>query len=104
MDNVIFSDKATTETIPLTVFFGDRLQYGETVNGASVTCVVVSGIDPSPSAVLSGTATYTANSVTQNVTGGIAGVTYMLIFLATGSNSHNYVKQGRLVVMAPAAF
>ena len=104
MDNVIFSDKATTETIPLTVSFGDRLQYGETVNGASVTCVVISGTDATPSAVLSGVATYTANTITQNVTGGVAGVTYMIIFLATATNSHNYVKQGRLVVMAPAVF
>lgn len=104
MDNVIFSDKATTELVPLTVSFGDRLQYGETLNGATVTCVAISGTDPAPSNLLSGIATYTATTVTQNVMGGVAGVTYMLIFLVTASNGHNYVKQGRLVVMAPAVF
>jgi hypothetical protein len=104
MDQLILSDKATTETISLTAFFADRLQYGETINGSSVTAVVSSGIDPTPSAILSGASTYTATTVTQAITGGVAGVTYTLIFLATGTNSHNYVKQGYLSIVAPGTF
>lgn len=103
MDTVIFSEKGIGETVPLTVTFADRLQYGETLNGANVQVVVLSGVDPSPSSMLSGAVSFNSNSITQNITGGVAGVTYMVIFIATGTNSHNYIKEGRLVVTTPGA-
>jgi hypothetical protein len=104
MDTVIFAEKATTEIIPLTVTFADRLQYGETINGASVSVIVISGTDANPSAMLSGAVVTAPTSVTQNITGGIAGVVYMVVFLVTATGSHNYAKEGRLVVTAPGAF
>lgn len=104
MDTIIFSDKGTTETLPLTVNFADRLQYGEVITSAGVSVVVTSGIDPSPSSMLSGATTYTGTTISQTITGGVAGVTYTLVYLCTGSGSHNYVKQGSLSVLAPATF
>lgn len=104
MEQLLFSDKATTEVIAISVNFADRLQYGESVNGATVAIVVASGVDPTPAAMLVSPATYTTTTVTQELTGGVAGVTYTLIYLATGSNSHNYAKQGYLAVVAPGTF
>lgn len=104
MDKVILPDKATTETVPFTINFGDRLQYGETINGSSVSIVVMSGEDANPSAMLVSAATTTGTTITQTVGGGIAGVVYMIVFLVTGTNSHNYVKEGWLVVTAPGTF
>lgn len=97
MDTIILPEKASGETIPLVISFADRLQYGETINGAAVTITVLSGTDPNPSAMV-GTTSFNANTVTQVVTGGVIGVTYMIIVVVTGTASHNYIKEGRLVV------
>ena len=104
MDTVIFQQKATTETIPISVTFADRLQYGEIITSASVSVVVLSGIDPNPSAMLSGATSYTNTVLTQVITGGVAGVIYALVFLVTGSGSHNYVKEGQLAVITPGTY
>lgn len=101
MNQIIFESKAVGETIPYTVNFSDRLQFGETINGASITVSVFSGTDASPSSMISGIATYTAaGNVTQTLTGGVAGVIYNIVYLVTGTNSHNYVKVGQLSVIA----
>ena len=93
--------KAVGETLPLVVNFSDALQLGETINGASCNVTVFSGTDASPSSILSSTATYDASgNVTQNVTAGIAGVIYNVVFIVTASGSHNYVKLARLAVVA----
>jgi hypothetical protein len=97
MDTIILPEKASGETIPLVVNFSDRLQYGETINGASCSVTVLSGVDGSPSSML-GSLSYTSTTVTQVITGGVIGVTYMVIFVVTGTASHNYIKEGRLVV------
>ena len=104
MDNIILPNKGTTETLPFTVNFSDRFVYGEAINGIAVSISVVSGIDSSANLMISTPATYTANTITQVVSGGVAGVTYMLVYLCTGTASHNYVKQGYLTVVAPAAY
>lgn len=103
MDTIILPEKGSTEILPFTVNFGDRLQYGESINGATTTITVLSGVDPNPNAMISNAPSYTANTVTQIVTGGVVGVIYMLVFLVTGTGSHNYVKEGRLVITQPGA-
>lgn len=97
---VIFDEKAVSEVIPLVVDFSDRLQAGESINGVAVSVSVFSGTDATPSAILSGAATYSGTQVTQKVTGGVAGVIYNIFFLVTGTNSHNYGKVGRLAVVS----
>jgi hypothetical protein len=98
MDTITLPEKAVGETIPLVVNFGDRLQYGESINGCTVAITVLSGTDANPSAMLSGSPSFTSNTVTQAVTAGVVGVTYMVVFVVTASGSHNYIKEGRLVV------
>lgn len=101
MNQLIFTAKAVGELQPYIVNFSDRLQFGESINGASVNVTVFSGTDNNPNALLSGTASYDANgNVTQNLTGGIAGVIYNIAFIVTGTGSHNYVKVGQLAVIS----
>jgi len=62
---------------------------------------VFSGTDASPSSMLSGAASFdAAGNVTQNLTAGTAGVIYNVVFIVTGTNSHNYVKVGQLAVVS----
>jgi hypothetical protein len=100
MTTVLFGTKALGETNPYVFNFSDRLQFGETVTGAAVSLVPASGIDPDPSAMLVGSPTFTATTVTQNITGGVVGVIYSIACTVTASNAHNYVKQGSLAVIA----
>lgn len=100
MNQLIFPAKAVGETQPYIVNFSDRLQFGESINGAAVAVSVFSGTDPSPSSMISGVATYdSAGNVTQVLTGGLAGVLYNIVFIVTGTGSHNYVKVGQLAVV-----
>lgn len=92
MQTVTFSEKSVSEVLPYVVTFSDLLQTGETINGASCTATVYSGTDSSPQNIVNGPATYTATTVTQNITGGVAGVIYIVSMLVTASASHNYLK------------
>jgi len=101
MNQIIFDAKAAQELQPYTVNFSDRLQFGEVINGAAVSVSVFTGTDATPSAMISGTASYDAyGNVTQTLTGGVAGVIYNIVFAVTGTSSHNYVKVGQLAVIA----
>ena len=105
MNQLIFPPKNVGETIPLIVSFADRLQPGEGINGAVVTASVYSGTDNNPSALISGTATYDAfGNATQVITGGVAGVVYTLVYLITGTNSHNYIKVGQLAILSSSPY
>lgn len=99
MITVILPVKDISETLPIPVNFSDMLQFGESISGASCVASLFSGTDGNPGAIVSGAATYTATTVTQTITGGLAGNTYTLAFLVTGTNSHNYVKVGQLSVI-----
>lgn len=101
MNQLIFPAKAVDETQPYIVNFSDRLQFGESINGAAVSVSVFSGTDTNPSAMLSGVATYDAyGNVTQALMGGVVGVIYSISYLVTGTGSHNYVKVGQLAVIS----
>lgn len=101
MNQLIFDAKAVGELQPYIVNFSDRLQFGEGINGAAVAVSVFSGTDASPNSMLSGAASFdAAGNVTQNLTAGIAGVIYNVVFIVTGTNSHNYVKVGQLAVVS----
>lgn len=96
---VIFPSKPVGETAPYVFDFSDKLQFGETITGASVALAVIAGTDPSPESMLSGSPTFTATTASQNITAGIAGVTYAIVCTVTASNSHNYIQQGSLAVI-----
>lgn len=101
MNQLTFPAKAVGETQPYVVNFSDRLQFGESINGAAVAISVFSGTDPTPNSLLSGVATYdSSGNVTQVLTGGVIGVVYNVVYTVTGTNSHNYVKVGQLAVLS----
>jgi hypothetical protein len=92
MQTVTFSEKSVSEVLPYVVTFSDLLQPGESLNGAACTATVYSGTDPTPANIIDGPATYNATTVTQNITGGVAGVIYIVSMLVTATGSHNYLK------------
>lgn len=103
MNQLIFPAKGIGETQPYVVNFSDRLQFGEAINGAATTASVFAGTDPTPVNILSGSPTYTSTTVTQLITGGVAGVIYTVVFTVTGTGSHNYTKVAQLAVIDPNA-
>lgn len=103
MNQLTFPAKGVGETQPYVVNFSDRLQFGEAINGAATTASVFSGTDPLPVNILSGSPTFTATTLTQVITGGVAGVIYTVVFTVTGTSSHNYTKTAQLSVIDPNA-
>ena len=101
MTLLIFTSKTTGETAPYEFNFNDKLQFGETISGASVSATVFSGIDATPAALILGTPTIVGGVVTQNIQGGVPGVIYLLSCVVAASNAHNYTKEGRLAVISP---
>ncbi len=71
------SAKDTTEIIP--VLFDFTAVVGtDTINTASVSVSVVTGVDATPSTILSGVALISGKLVTQWITLGLSGVLYHL--------------------------
>lgn len=79
MSRITLGAKYLGETVIETFDFTSRLALGETISTASTTAIVYSGVDASPSAIISGTSTISGQTVTQKVTGGTLGVTYLLL-------------------------
>lgn len=103
MNQIILPTKAIGETITYTITFSDRLLAGEAINGASTSAFVFAGNDPSPGNILNGAPTYTATTLSQSVTAGVAGCIYTIVFVVTGTLSHNYIKVAQLSVIDPSA-
>jgi hypothetical protein len=99
-----FDAKITTEDLFLDFNFISDLEVGETISGAEVTCSVFSGIDATPSAVISGTATVSGGTVTQKVIDGTAGVIYLLTCSITTTSSAIKFMQGYLAVISTNPF
>jgi len=92
--------KTPAEAVSYIFDFKDKLQFGETVTGSAVVCSVVSGTDPSPNTMV-GAITNTSTTVSALISAGVVGNLYLLTCVVTGSNSHNYSKEGRLAVITP---
>ena len=82
---VVQVPKLQSETLNYQFDFTSRLAYGETISSQSVTATVYSGVDASPSSIISGSATNANGVVTQMITAGISGVIYELLCSATTS-------------------
>lgn len=87
MSRVIFEPKLSGETVSRVFDFLSRLSVGETISTAVVTAAVHSGVDASPSGLLSGSASISGSQVTQKLTAGTVGVTYLLLCTITTSAS-----------------
>lgn len=101
MGQAIFPAKLSTETHLLTFDFSNDLPAGVTISTQVVTAAAYSGADASPSSVISGSASDSSQTVTQLVTGGVSGTTYLLTCTITTSDSQTHAKQGFLSILPP---
>ena len=80
-----FSPKRANEVEIFTVDFAPVLAPGETILTAVWSATVIAGIDPTPGAIISGSAITTGTKVSQFVAGGVVGATYAPICTITTS-------------------
>jgi hypothetical protein len=90
-----WSPKRVSEAEAFTADFAGgvtpRLGTGETIVSAVWSVSVVTGVDATPSAMLSGSPSISGAKVTQMITGGVKGVTYQLICTAQTSAGQTLV-------------
>lgn len=96
----IFNAKISSTNFYAIFDFAQNLAVAETISSASVTATVYSGTDASPSAIISGAATISGTKVTQTITAGTIGVTYILTCVIVTSASQSFVQNGYLTVKA----
>ena len=78
--------KRTGETRTIGWNFAEDLASGETIISVSTTAITVHrGTDSSPGSVLAGSAAFSGSTVSQAITAGVSGVTYLLVLIATTS-------------------
>ena len=97
--HVVLDAKQAGSTEPRVFPFTSRLSVGETISSATVTAAVYSGVDASPSNIISGAASVSGALVTQTLTAGTAGVIYRLTCSATTSLSNIFVITAFLAVI-----
>ena len=87
LPRVRFKSKRIGETVFLKPSFDfiSALAPTETLLTAVVVATVYSGVDPNPSAIISGSAAISGTQVTQLVTGGVSGTIYGLVCTVTTS-------------------
>jgi hypothetical protein len=102
MTQQIFPPKLQGSLVQLTFDFSSLLPSGQTLSTPTTTAAVYSGVDPTPSSIISGADAVSGTSVTQNITDGVAGCTYLLTCSCTTSGSLTLVRQGFLTII-PAA-
>lgn len=79
--------------------FADVLAVGVTISTKTVTASTYSGIDASPSSIVSGSATSSGSIVSQMLTAGTLGVIYKLLWAITTSDSQTLQKATLLAVV-----
>ena len=92
--------KAVGETATFTYDFADKIPAGVTINAAVCNAIVYTGYGsvPDPSSMIVGAATVNGMVVSQLVSGGVDGVTYVLQFSATCSDGEIILGQALLPV------
>ncbi len=85
MSRIVLEAKPSGETRNEIFDFTSRLALAETLSTAAVTATVYAGTDASPSAIVSGSASIAGTQVTQKLTAGTEGVTYLLACSVTTS-------------------
>ena len=96
-----FSYTFTTESELFSFDFNPVLQPTETLSTATCSAIVAQGVDPTPSAILSGTPVISLGKATQRVIGGLQDVTYRLIMTCTTNQGNTYTCVGDIPVYAP---
>lgn len=77
--------KLQGDTVNYFFDFTSRLAVSETILTATCSASVYTGVDASPSAIISGTATIAGGVVAQAITAGVAGVIYEVKCVVTTS-------------------
>ena len=95
---VVLEPKLQGESRNYSFPFGSLLGNGVTILTAVVTASVYSGDDATPSAIVNGSATISGQTVTQNITAGVPGVTYQVKAAITTSDSQTLNCTAFLVV------
>lgn len=95
---ISFSPKAPTETAAYVFDFVSSLATGETISTATCTASVFSGLDATPSGIISGVASISGTKATQKLTGGVNGTIYKVMMTITTSTSNTLVLSGYVAV------
>lgn len=102
MSQTSFLPKRVGETQLLAFDFTSRLASDETISTQSVAATVYSGVDASPSSLISGAAASSGAIVSQAITGGVSGTVYNLTCTATTSLSQTLLMHGFLAIYPEA--
>ena len=94
----IFDAKVSGTNFRAVFDFALGLAIGETLASASTAATVYSGVDTTVSAIISGAASISGSKVTQTITNGVTGVTYLLKCSALTSLGNQLECTGFLVV------
>ena len=100
MSRQIIEGKQSGETVTIPFSFLSHHATGETISSASTTATVYSGTDASPSAIIRGAASISGSTVSQKITAGTEGVTYLLLCSATTSTGQILKISGYLVIVS----
>jgi flagellar biosynthesis protein FliR len=98
MARVITQPKPASDTIKVTFNFLSQMAVGETIVTASCIATVYTGVDASPSSIISGVSSISGQTVTQALTGGIAGVVYQVVCTITTSTGQTLTQSTYLYV------
>jgi hypothetical protein len=93
-----FTYKTIDENELFTFNYSQVLQPAESITSAVCNVFVIDGVDPNPSAILSGTPVISNANVSQRILGGLAEVTYRLEMVATTNYGNVYSAIGDLPV------
>src|SRR5208282_358467 len=96
---VILPAKKLGETVFEPFDYISQLSAGESVVSATCSCVVYTGNDPNPSAVISGSPSFSGTIVNQLVTGGVLGTIYELRMTAVTSLGQTIELPGFLAIV-----
>ena len=99
MSRVQLAPKYSGETTNVVFDFTSRLGVSETISSAATVATVYSGVDASPSAMVSGSASISGTQVTQLITAGVTGVVYNLQCTVVTSLGQTLQQQGFLAVL-----
>lgn len=99
MSWIIFPTKNVDEDVFLAFDFISQLVSGETISSSVVTVVLSSGVDPSPSTIISGVTSVDDSIVYQKIIDGVAGVIYTLVCAVTTSAGNVLKIRGNLAVL-----
>lgn len=98
MNREMFRPKTAGENRKVVFDFANQLAVGVTLSSSATTSEVFSGVDASPSSMISGSSSISGTQVTQMIIGGTDGVVYDLICTAVTSDSQTLIRAGYLAV------